>query len=54
MTDSNNGTGQSPQTAEAVRGTQSTGQETMDNAQTGEPDVGRQDSAIDEGTLPLD
>lgn len=54
MTDSNSGTGQSTQTGEAVSGTQSTVQETMENAQADEPDVGRRDSAAEDGTLPLD
>ncbi|WP_128224348.1 DUF7344 domain-containing protein [Halobacteriaceae archaeon SHR40] len=53
MTNSDSGTGQSPQTGEAVQGPKPGTQETMDDAQSGEPDTNSQDSA-EEATLPLD
>jgi hypothetical protein len=54
MTDSNNGTGRSQQTGDAVRGSKSSVQGTMDDTQAGETDVGRPDSAAEDDTLPLD
>jgi len=53
MTDSDNGTGQSPQTGETVRSTKSSVQETVESAQASDSDVARQESAADD-RLPLD